>query len=180
MKGEYAALRAEILAWQNRRFVVLTISVSLVTGILGLDAVTQERSLLDWGFISAILLFFLGSCATLTWYARRSNAVIAAYIMVFHEAEAEGWEKRHNEIKKKIKLLGLFDLNLNLVILLIYIVLSIVSILIPWAVRGYKSASAVAVILLSISAIWLLFNLYLLLRYSSRDYFVNEWETLDS
>ena len=44
MTAEYEALRAEMLAWQNRRFTILTASLALVTGILGLDSATGAES----------------------------------------------------------------------------------------------------------------------------------------
>ncbi len=174
MNEEYKTLRAETLAWQNRRFTVLATSVSLVTGILGFDGVTKGESILDWGLVSALLLFFLGSSAALTWYASRSNAKIAAYIIVFHQADSKGWETRLKTLKEG----GDDRFNLNRMVVLIYAGLGTLSILMPWAVRGYKSTSDLALVVLTLSGVWFFFSLYLLLRPPSTKYFEEKWKDI--
>ena len=174
MSEEYNALRAEMLAWQNRRFMILTASVSLVTGILGIDGVTDAGSDLGWGLVSSLLWFFLGSAAALTWYAGRANAKIAAYFIVFHEVESEGWETR----LKKLKADGLDRFNLNRMVLLIYVGLGVLSFLIPWSVRGYQCPSAWHAVVLVVSGVWLGFSLWLLLLPLPRGLYEQKWRDL--
>ena len=85
MNTEYESLRQEIHAWQNRRFIILTASITLVSAVLGLDAVQKTTVSVEWPLITSLLWFFLGSTTALTWYAGRANAKIAAYLIVFHE-----------------------------------------------------------------------------------------------
>jgi len=172
MKEEYSALRSELMAWQSRRFTILATSISLVTGILGLDGVLKGESILDWGLVTSVLWFFLGAGAAVTWYAGRANAKIAAYIIVFHEGDGAGWESRLKDLKEQ----RLDWFNLNRMVLLIYAGLGVLSYLVPWAVRGYGGVSGWVAIVLALCAAWFLFGLYLLFSPSSRDYYVEQWD----
>jgi len=168
---EFDALRGEMLAWQNRRFTVLTASTSLVTGILGLDGVMKGDAVLDWGLVSGLLWFFLGSSAVLTWYAGRANAKIAAYLIVFHEADSDGWETRLKLMKDQ----GLDWFNLNRVVLLIYVGLGILSFVVPWAVRGHQVATGWHIIVLVVTGGWFSFGLGLLLLPGPRQRYEERW-----
>ena len=134
MAAEYESLRQEILAWQNRRFMILTASITLVSAILGLDAVQEINVEVEWPVITSLLWFFLGSTTALTWYGGRANAKIAAYLLVFHEKEG-GWESRLKDLK--ISKLDWF--NLNRMVFLIYVGLGILSLVIPWSIQLLSS-----------------------------------------
>lgn len=73
MAAEYESLRQEILAWQNRRFMILTASITLVSAILGLDAVQEINVEVEWPVITSLLWFFLGSTTALTWYGEEQT-----------------------------------------------------------------------------------------------------------
>ncbi len=175
MNAEYEALRAEMLAWQNRRFVILTASISLVTGILGLDGVTEATSKLDWALVSSLLLFLLGSAEALTWYAGQANAKAAAYIIVFHEADAAGWETRLKSLKDR----GLNRFSLNRMVVLIYAGLGVLSLLIPLTVRGYQGIDGAHLWEVGLSGIWFGFGLSLLLRRLPREHYERLWREID-
>ncbi len=128
MSSEYESLREEILAWQNRRFMILTASITFVSAILGLDAVQKNTAVVEWSLITSLLWLFLSSMAVLTWYAGRANAKIATYLRVFHE-ENGGWESRLAPMSESAWF------NLNIMVLLVYGGLGIFSLVIPCSIR---------------------------------------------
>jgi len=172
MNGEFDALRAEMLAWQNRRFTTLATSIALVTGILGLDGVIGSQSTIDWTFVSALLLFFLGSAANLTWYAGQGNAKMAAYLIVFHEADFRGWETRlihFNNLGSKL-------FTLNRMVLVIYAILGVLSFILPGAMREFQSLSCRQGIVLVISVAWVVVSLLSLAFIPDKNEYVGKWE----
>jgi len=71
VSGEYESLRAEILKWQDRRFDLLKLSISVVTGLLGLKLIFEKldapgSSSTLWPLISSILLLYLAGANLLT------------------------------------------------------------------------------------------------------------------
>ena len=98
---ELEALRNEILAWQERRFTVLTGSISLVAVLLGFVLSDTKNA---WTRQQALTLLFvvLGSASLVTWYAGRASAVRGAYISVFHEFgdNRARWESAGAEFNK--------------------------------------------------------------------------------
>src|SRR5438128_2562329 len=84
MEKEYPALRQEIVNWQNYRFVLLSASIALMSGVIGFGLKSQDTS--QWWFVSsALLLIYLALAASLTCYAGRGNAKLGAYLSVFYE-----------------------------------------------------------------------------------------------
>ena len=175
MTAEYEALRAEMLAWQNRRFTILTASIALVTGILGLDSVTGAASGIHWAVVTSLLFFLLGAAAALIWHAGQANAKAAAYIIVFHESESEGWESRLKRLKDR----GFNRLNLNRMMVLIFLGLGMIAFFIPTAVRKDWSVGDHHSQLVGVSGIWFVFGMILLLSSSGRDHYVRSWKNLD-
>jgi hypothetical protein len=123
---ELEAIRNEILAWQERRFTVLTGSISLVAVLLGFvlsdtkNAWSRQQSL--------TLLFVVLGCATLvTWYAGRASAARGAYIAVFHEHDnnAARWESASSEFNKLHAVSG--KISLNMIVSFIYVIVAVAS-----------------------------------------------------
>lgn len=171
MKTEFEALRAEMLAWQNRRFLILALSISLVTGILGLDGVSDLTSRLEWTLVVSLLFYLLGTAEALTWYAGLANAKAAAYLIVFHEANPAGWESRLKELTDS----GLNRISLNVMVALIYAGLGVLSLVIPIGLREVEVADGLYIWALAFSGAWFLFGLYLLLRPLPKDYYEKLW-----
>jgi hypothetical protein len=128
MNEEYESLRTEILHWQDRRFTLVSISIAVITGVLGLDLIKPEISADTWPYVPCILLAFLSCATALTWYAGRANAKISAYLITFHEGNSPGWETRMGVLKGQVWL----DLNKGLAA--VYFVLGITAVGIPYYV----------------------------------------------
>ena len=171
MNFEYESLRNEIHSWQSRRFTILAASISLITGILGIDAIKKGGPSIEWPLISSLLWFFIGSASSLTWYAGCANKKIAAYIILYHEKE-EGWESRLASLKKS----GFDWYNLNRMLFIIYFGLSLLALLIPWAVRKGQVIDCWNYLLLSSTGIWLVFSLCLLTLNPPLENFKNKWK----
>lgn len=171
MNDEYESLRTEILHWQDRRFTLVSISIAVITGVLGLDLIKPDFSADTWPYVPCILLAFL-SCATyLTWYAGRANAKISAYLITFHEGEGKSrtYETTMRELKDKDPL----DLNKGLAG--VYFVLGLTAVGIPYFVlEDLIDFSPLLVGIACVFAVcWLL-----LLRKHSRDRFIQMFRDL--
>lgn len=180
MENEYQALRSEMLQWQERRFDLLKISISLVTALLGLKLMVEPvDQRVVWPLVSALLLLFLASANLLTWYAARANSKLAGYIQVFHERErpgGQGWERRLEALKKTK-----FSerLSLNTWTTAIYLVLALVATGVPWAMAGFAWPGVGACALLAGSAGAFLASLLLSLFFSyDRRYYVELWSAI--
>ena len=154
MKEEYASLRQEVLEWQSRRFLLVSTSITLVTGIIGIGLGVLKDL---WIIASSLLLLFLTCAVILSWYAGRANAKISAYLVVFHDSSGSdnktgGWESRLMRLKKKPKV-DFFTLNHCLTA--IYTVLGIVSVLIPWLVAGKPAFSFEQISLIFIAVLFI-------------------------
>lgn len=174
MTEEYEALRAEMLEWQNRRFTILTVTITLVVGILGLEGVLTGESTLGWWLVASLLWFFLGSSAALTWYAGRANAKAAAYIIVFYEAKSSGWETRLDVLKKS----KLDWFSLNRMVVLIYFGLAVLSFLVPWTVRESQCVIDWQAYVLVVSGAWITGNLLLLLRDKPKVFYIQSFRDI--
>jgi hypothetical protein len=134
-----------MLKWQDRRFDLLKHSTSVVTGLLGFKLIAERSGIAEstasvWPLISAVLLLYLSAANLLTWYAGIANSKLAAYIKVFHkgsgdESDSPRWESRLAILKKK----GLDPQSLNLWITVVYLVLGLVSIALPFASSGFAT-----------------------------------------
>ena len=172
MEAEYNALRNEMLAWQNRRFSTLATAITVTIGLLGLDGVLKGTPNISWPLVTALLWFFLGAVSLLTWYASRANSKLAAYISVFHEEQANGWESRLNKLKNK----GLDRLTLNIMILSIYLGLGIISLIIPLEVRNYESVNHYEIFILTLAGLWFVVSQVLLTVEPPREYYKTLWQ----
>jgi type IV secretory pathway TrbD component len=174
MKEEYASLRQEISEWQNRRFLLVGTSITLVTGILGIGLGVLKDL---WIIASSLLLMFLTCAIILSWYAGRANAKISAYLVVFHSTtgsddKMSGWESRLIRLKKKPKV-DFF--TLNHVLVAIYTTLGIMSVLIPWLVAG-KPTTSLEQIPILVTALLFVGSLILQWKFSyPRDGYVKHW-----
>ena len=161
MKTEYEILREEIIKWQDRRFELLKISITVVTGLLGFKLVTEHFSSaasnnVVWPYISAVLLLFLAATNLLTWYCGLANVKIASYLRVFHEANEfttgqMQWESRLKRFDMSY-LSYLDKKNLNFWLAIVYFVLGIISVIIPWAAAEFVlPEDGLSIILLAFS-----------------------------
>ncbi len=115
-------------------------------------------------------MVFLGSTTALTWYAGRSNAKIAAYLIVFHE-KYFGWESRLKELK-----MSPFDwFNLNRMVFLIYFGLGVLSFIIPWTIRCNQIIETWHKVLLFVIGAWFVFDLILLVWGYPRQSYKEKW-----
>ena len=174
MDAEYNALRAEMLAWQSRRFVILTTCATIVVGILGLDSTSTATDTIEGALISSLLLFVLGSAELLIWYAGIADAKLAAYLVVFHEAKTSGWETRLNTLSERRR----NRLTLNMMIVLIYAGLGLLAIVLPFAVRDATMPAGKYLAIMGLCGAWFLFGLYLLTRPIAREHYINLWRSL--
>lgn len=177
IKNEYEALRTEIKDWQDRRFTILTGSIALVTAVLGLKVFEQPANVELWPY-SALLLLLLSCACALTWYARRGSAIIAAYLIIFHERRSDskdGWEDR----LRRLQLKGVDKLSLNQFLGLIYLVLGVVAVAVPVL---QKTPTYPGCIILIIASFLFLCSLLLLFIASSevKKDFLEKWKNLPS
>lgn len=123
MTSEYELLRNEIIAWQERRFTVLTGSITLVVVLVGF--VLSDRSN-RWSSQQAVtlVLSILGCSALLTWYAGWGNAIMGSFLEVFYEGEGGGfyWQKARSLLNERRLFFKYF--NLNALFSLIYLVVA--------------------------------------------------------
>ena len=184
VSGEYESLRAEILKWQDRRFDLLKLSISVVTGLLGLKLIFEKldapgSSSTLWPLISSILLLYLAGANLLTWYAGVANSKLSAYVRVFHEGQEStsipmGWETRLAKLKTK----GLDPQNLNWWITIVYAVLAIISVVLPYAATSF-APPGLWLYGLAVSSAAFLATIILVVRFSyPREHFEACWRQL--
>jgi hypothetical protein len=183
MSEEYQALRAEILKWQDRRFDLVKISISVVTSLLGLKLIVDKLETPDpngdlWPLISSILLLYLAAANLIAWYASVSNSILAAYIKVFHE-EGESttlrWETRLQKLRGK----GYSRHNMNHWIAVLQSVLAIICIVFPYAAASFASPSLWLLGLIVISSAAFLTSLILVVLFSyPREKYEKSWREL--
>ncbi len=123
---EYEALREEILQNQGRRLTVASLSVVVVTAMLGWAITDPDKC--SGEAVSTLLLAFLTAACCLTFMFGRSNAKIGTYIQIFHENTplGPGWEGRGMTFDKRAS-----RLNLNNALSLLYLGLAAMSLVIP-------------------------------------------------
>ena len=128
---EYVSLRNEILLWQNRRFLMLSATIVIITAIFGLNKGTGNS--IPAHLISAILLLFLSGACLLTAYCGRSSAILGAFIQVFYENKNPDlkWERMNSKFPRKW-----YEMNLNAMIAIIYLIFGVSSIYIPFYMYG--------------------------------------------
>ena len=177
MNTEYESLKEEIKAWQHRRFTLLSGSVALVIGILGLKMVGESKPTENWTWPSALLLALLAAACALTWYAMRSNAKIAAYLVVFHESPPNphfAWESRLDALKKT----GRDWWNLNLFMICIYLGLALLAVLAPWLSHQEYHLGYLDYVALTVGGGLFLVTLLLLGLPSPKQHFIKLWTQL--
>ena len=114
---EYEMLRQEILAWQERRFTVLTGAITLVVAILSF-ALTDDTRRWSSELLVIVVFMVLAVATSFTWYAARSNALLGQYLAAFREGPDESflWETA----LRKLPTSALGSLNVNVFFALIY------------------------------------------------------------
>lgn len=124
---EYELLRDEISEWQNRRFTLVGVSITVVTALLGFSQIAGIK--VTWDFISSLLLFFLSVACWLTAYCGIANVKIGTYLQAFHEGHESSfhWESRNSRFSKVGRKYG----NLNQYLGAVYLILAILSLLAP-------------------------------------------------
>jgi hypothetical protein len=197
IEEEYPAVRAEILQWQNYRFLTLAASGAVVSAFLTIVFASVSRDSSsgtnttteifgDWAVLApSSLLLFLGCAVALTLYAGRGNAKMGTYLMVFYQQRGAvsarlkrgvGWESRHNDFKGKFKNANapmserLFEEYLTLDRLLagFYLILGLGSVYLLYTILYFQWRSLVLLIALLVYGIPLL--LLLVRRPPSGDY----------
>ena len=177
MKFEYESLREEIKAWQERRFTVLAGSIVLVTGILGLKIVGESKPSESWPWASALLLVFLAAACALTWYARRANTKIAAYLIVFHESGSDPlarWESQLDELKRSKS----DRWDLNRLMIPIYVGLALLSVFAPMLSHREYHLVWADYITLGVAGTVFLVMLIPLGRSAPREHYIHLWTEL--
>jgi hypothetical protein len=185
MSTDLESLRAEMLKWQDRRFDLLKHSTGVVTALLGFKLVAENSgatalSTSTWPLVSALLLLYLSASNTLTWYAGVANSKLAAYIKVFHEVSSTGeasprWETRLSLLKRS----GLDPQNLNRWITLVYLILGLVSVVLPFASAGFAYPDNVWLTVLLVCIVPFAITLTMVALYSyPREQFELDWKKL--
>jgi hypothetical protein len=177
MSEEYGALRAEILRWQDRRFDLLKISISVVTGLLGLKLIFEVSGSSGtlWPFVSSTLLLYLAAANLIIWYAGVSNSILAAYVKVFHEeneSTSVHWETRFSKLKKCH--------NLNHWIAVLHSALAIICVALPYAATtGLAGPSPWLLGLVAGSAAVFLTTMFVVMFFSyPRERYETDWRRL--
>lgn len=181
MNTEYSSLRREMLRWQDRRFDLLKLSTSVVSGLLGFRLVMLrfdegDSARVLWPLISSVLLLYLAGTSLLTWYAGVANSKIASYIKVFHDnlggsSDLTHWESRLAALKSS----GQDSGNLNRWIVVVYVTLGVVSVVLPYAAAGF-AAPGPWLYALAVCAAPFLATIVLVACYSyPRERFENMW-----
>ena len=177
MSAEFQAVRSEMLKWQDRRFDLLKHSTGVVTGLLGFKLIVEKSGLADttapvWPLISAILLLYLSAANLLTWYAGVANAKLGMYLKVFHDDQ---WESRLALLKEK----GLDPQHLNRWIVVVYLVLGLVSVILPLASSGFTAPHCLSLVTLLACSIPFVLTLALVHWCSSpRKLYEDRWSQL--
>ena len=93
---EYASLRTEILAWQERRVSTLSSTTTLIGVILGVSVTfkssTTKPSLVSWTALSAAMPFIVFASMMVCLYAADASSRISAYLKIYHSSENQAWE----------------------------------------------------------------------------------------
>ncbi len=180
MKEEYEAVRPEMLRWQDRRFDMLKLSITLVVGLLGLKLLTPGSLADVWPFVSSVLLLYLAAANLLTWYAGIANSKLAAYIVVYFEQaglaeKSFAWESRLTALKKE----KLDPYNLNICMSIIYVGLALVAGVVPYATSGFTPPTCAAGWALVVSAALFTVSGYLAaFKAYRRETYEGHWKTV--
>ncbi len=119
---EYERLGQEILKWQDRRFTVLSGTVTLVVGFVAY-ALQHPTS---WAVREAVTLVFmlLALASAFSWYAGIGNSRVGAYLDVYH---GSSWESVLRGLSGQGKWVSRREMlfALNKLIALVYLVLAV-------------------------------------------------------
>jgi hypothetical protein len=183
MSEEYQALRAELLKWQDRRFDLLKISISVVTSLLGLKLIVDKLEVSGasgklWPLISSTLLLYLAAANLITWYAGVSNSILGAYIKVFHEereSPSVRWETRLDALKAK----GHIHYNVNQWIAALQSVLALICFVFPYAGASFAPPGSWLWAFVAGSAAVFLATIILLVLFSyPREHYETYWREI--
>lgn len=172
---EYDTLREEILLWQEKRFTIVSGSILIVTAALGW--ITKDPISWPWEIISIILLAFLFCASILTWFFGVSNSRLGAYIEVFYEADNPEyqWHVRNRKFKDD-KILYRY-LSLNGCLASVYLVLGIISVVIPSKLNFLQKSDYTILLIMVVS--FYLISLILLIGFSHpKQRYVDYWEDM--
>lgn len=131
IKEEYPAMRAEILQWQNYRFLTLTVTGAVIAAfftIMAKDSSNGTNATAEFTDFSKFLallglLSFLACAMAITLYAGRGNQKLGTYLEVFYEERETvkkvagdgdrgiGWEGRFQDFSSKVKSPQTLELN---------------------------------------------------------------------
>jgi hypothetical protein len=92
---EYLGLRAEIIDWQNRRYLTAALGVTGFVFFMR-EIVQRDETTLVATMLCILFSAFLAAGWAFVVYARSANVLLSEYIRVFHEAQSSGmrYEKR--------------------------------------------------------------------------------------
>ncbi len=105
-------LHNQIIAWQERRFTVVTGAITLVAVLCGFILSDVKRSWTREQASSLILLVL--TCASIfAWYAGWQNAIIGAFLRAIREPDGAkfGWETGAAMLNAKHPIAGFVSLN---------------------------------------------------------------------
>lgn len=129
MQYEYDNLFKELLEWQSRRIALLTTAFTVVIGVLTFGQAVGDR--VPWWAISFVLLLFLTVSCHLTAYAGYANQRLGAFFETFHDPDSSlKWELRSrafNSLPKKDQ----HPPNLNRILYSFYLLLGLISVVLP-------------------------------------------------
>jgi hypothetical protein len=186
--AEYQSLRAEIVGWQNFRFVLVGAATAFAAAIMAFTATSNTNPRLSL----SLIVFGLSGAAALSAYAGRSNAKIGSYLQRFYEprisASSEyslGWEGRIRKFESD-SLMSRF-ISLDRLLAITYAVLGIVSSLTLTGVEFLKRHSLVITdskstdgseVILDIAWLFLIVAVGVLAYGPPRQSYLKRWDTV--
>lgn len=168
MDKEYEVLHHEIVEWQARRFTVVGGSLVVTTALLGWVVTCPERW--SWDLASALPLAFLACSCYLTWLFARFNAMIGAYLEVFH---ASPWEGRSRQFRSRFRFM-----TLNSALAAMYLVLGGMCVTVAYSV-SMRKPSPIGILVFAVSLFAFLLSLAALgFRSYPRSRYMQEWRAI--
>jgi multidrug transporter EmrE-like cation transporter len=173
---DYGFLTEQIRDWQERRFTILTGTVTLAVAIVSF--VLSQKDI-KWARSDALsLLLLLLMCASLlTWYSGWSNQTMGTFLQVFEsDVSRSTWQSANAELKRMS--LVQRSISLNRLFAFIYAVCAGVCGALLWK-RCDARSSPLSTTVCIVVAILFLISLVLLVQGAfDTDWYVNSWRSI--
>ena len=161
-------LRSEMLAWQNRRFVVLGL-MAAIDGIL-IGSFSELAKNIPWPYIASLVCFITFSAAVLCTLFQQLVSMIGAYL---NTVEINQWEVHLSLFRSKY---GVPKVNEFLAFFMFILTLSLVLFIYLMKV---KPATELPIIVFSVVVVFTLISLFTMVRKSyPRVEFQNQWREI--